>query len=127
MRRKHKNLIYTSQTLRGSKHYSRYPYCRICKGICREENSDEYICTGMDKPLYGGYQKGKEKRYCQHHAVTNRTLYTGKRRGLACYSPLYYISQTILAHRIEIRDHIKEAIEIYSDFKEFRTGLLSKL
>lgn len=120
MRRKHKNLIYTGNTVKGDIFKNYYPFCGICKGLCRYKDSAEYIDTGMYKGVCDWNAKSKPRHYCKHNPVLNRTVYTITKNARRRIRDYYDEKKFLSEDREENRKHIKEAIKLYSDMKEFK-------
>lgn len=130
MRRKHKHLIYSSHTLRGSLvNHDSLSYCSTCRGICRDADSSEYLDTEIKAVSHlNTNRRLKVRHYCQHHPVKNRTVYSQVKHGrFRFHSPFNNRCNIVSEERQETRKHIKEAIRIYSNMKEFTTGALSAL
>ena len=124
MRRKHKHLIYTGNTVKGDLYMDYHPFCHICKGLCRNKDSAEYIDTGVHIGVYEW--KCKPRHYCKHNPVLNRTVYTAAKNARRSNRDDYYYNKDISEARIENRRHIKEAIMLSSDMKEFKLWHKSK-
>jgi hypothetical protein len=121
MRRKHKHLIYTGNTVKGDLYQNYYPFCDICKGLCRDKDSAEYIETGLYKDVCNWNSRSKPRQYCKHNPVLNRTVYTVVRNARRRrYVSNEHILKLLSEDREENRKHIKEAIKLYSDMKEFK-------
>lgn len=120
MRRKHKHLIYTGNTVKGDLCKNYYPFCNICKGLCRDKNTAEYIDTGLDKDYCNWNARSIARQYFKHNTVLNRTVYTNVKNARRRNRDYDYECRVISENRQESRKHIKEAIQLYLDMKEYK-------